>query len=167
MISGDIDRLLWWAIDGVLAGMPMPYVSPERRMNLGGSLDEYVDELALLHRVGIRAVVCLLNAPSDHAVFTSAGFKFQCCPIGSGLAPSLKQAREIVKFIDLCRRQRLPVAVHCEGGLGRTGTAIAAYLIHKGMSAREAIAFVRSKEPSAIETVQQIKFLEEFERDHP
>lgn len=167
MISDDIDRLLWWAIDGVLAGMPMPYVSPERRMNLGGKLNAYVDELPLLHRAGIRAVVCLLNASSDEAVYVSAGFKFQCCPVGLGLAPTLEQAKAIVEFIDLCRQRRLPVAVHCEGGLGRTGTAIAAYLIAKGMSAREAIALVRMKEPSAIETAQQIKFLEEFERDHP
>ena len=167
MISDDIDRLLWWAIDGVLAGMPMPYVNPERRMNLGGGLHDYVDELPVLHRAGIRAVVSLLNTPSDDAVFTSAGFEYQCLPVSYGLAPSLEQAKAIVDFIDVCRQQSLPVAVHCEGGLGRTGTAIAAYFIHIGMSAREAITFVRSKEPSAIETVQQIRFLEDFERNHP
>jgi len=167
MIADDIDRLIWWAIEGVLAGMPQPYVSAARRMNLGGRLDAYVDELPLLHRAGIRAVVSLLNNPSDDAVFTSAGFKFKCCPVELGRAPTLEQARAIVEFIDLCREQRLPVAVHCEGGLGRTGTAIAAYLIRKGMSARESIAFVRKKEASAVETIQQIKFLEEFERTQP
>jgi|ERR1051325_5348682 atypical dual specificity phosphatase len=166
-MSDEIDRLIWWAIDGVLAGMPMPYVSTERRMNLGGSLDAYEDELPVLHRAGIRAVVCLLNIPSDAAVFTSAGFKFQCWPVEQGLAPTIEQAGAIVEFIDACRQEKLPVAVHCEGGLGRTGTAIATYLIHKGMSAREAIRLVRSKEPSAIETVPQIKFLEEFEKLHP
>jgi atypical dual specificity phosphatase len=154
-------------MDGVLAGMPMPYVSPERRMNFGGGLHDYVDELPLLHCVGIRAVVSLLNNPSDNPVFVSAGFTFKCCPVGQGLAPSLEQAKAIVELIDSCRQEKLPVAVHCEGGLGRTGTAIAAYFIHKGMSAREAIALVRAKEPSAIETVQQIKFLEEFERTQP
>jgi atypical dual specificity phosphatase len=136
-------------------------------MNLGGGLDAYVDELPLLHRAGIRAVVSLLNTPSDDAVFTSAGFKFMCCPVGYGLAPSLEQAKAIVDFIDVCRQQSLPVAIHCEGGLGRTGTAIAAYFIHKGMGSREAITFVRSKEPSAIETVQQVRFLEDFARSHP
>jgi atypical dual specificity phosphatase len=60
-----------------------------------------------------------------------------------------------------------PVAVFCEAGLGRTGTVIAAYLIQKGQSAREAISLVRAKEPSAVETAAQIKFLEEFERDQP
>ena len=163
----EIERLLWWAIEGVLAGMPMPYVSGDRRMNLGGRLDAYEDELPVLHRAGIRAVVSLLNTPSDAAVFSSAGFKYQYWPVEYGLAPTLEQAKAIVEFIDVCRREKLPIAVHCEGGLGRTGTAIAAYFIYKGMSAGEAISFVRSKQPSAVETVQQITFLQEFERDHP
>src|SRR5439155_4977641 len=28
--------LLWWVIPGALAGMPMPFIHPERRMNMGG-----------------------------------------------------------------------------------------------------------------------------------
>jgi len=56
----------------------MPYVSPERGMNPGGGLHGYLDELPLLHRAGIRAVVSLLNNPSDNAIFTLAGFKFKC-----------------------------------------------------------------------------------------
>ena len=166
MMPDEIDRLLWWAIEGVLAGMPQPYVSTDRRMNLGGDLNAYDDELPVLYRTGIRAVLCLLNIPSDSAVFTSAGFKFHCSPVEQGLAPTIEQARAMIEFIDMCRQEKLPVAVHCEGGLGRTGAVIAAYLIHKGVSAREAIHLVRSKEPSAIETVPQIKFLEEFERIH-
>ena len=136
-------------------------------MNLGGDLSAYEDELPVLYRAGIRAVVCLLNLPSDAAVFASAVFKFLCSPVEYGLAPSIEQAKAIVEFIDVCGEEKLPVAVHCEGGLGRTGTAIAAYLIHKGISARDAIRLVRSKEPSAIETVHQIRFLEEFEVHHP
>lgn len=100
-------------------------------------------------------------------MFESAGFKFLCAPTENGLAPSLEQTKAIVEFIDACRADKLPVAVHCEGGLGRTGTAIAAYLICNGMTARDAIRLVRSKEPSAIETAHQIKFLEAFEAHHP
>jgi atypical dual specificity phosphatase len=166
-MSDEINRLIWWVVDGVLAGMPMPYVATERRMNLGGDLNAYQDELPVLHRAGIRAVVCLLNLPSDAAVFASAGFKFLCAPVEYGLAPSIEQAKAIIAFIDACGEEKLPVAVHCEGGLGRTGTAIAAYFIHKGMSARDAIRLVRSKEPSAIETIHQINFLEDFEAHHP
>jgi atypical dual specificity phosphatase len=147
--------------------MPMPYVALERRIKMGGPLDAYEDELLPLNQSGIRAFVCLLNLPGDAPVFESAGFDFQCWPIANGEAPSMEQMKSIVTFIDGCRARQLPIAVFCEAGLGRTGTVIAAYLIEKGMSAREAISFVRSKEPSAIETVAQIKFLEEFSQRHP
>jgi atypical dual specificity phosphatase len=158
---------LWWAIDCVLAGMPMPYVASDRRMNLGGDLEEYDDELPHLHRAGIRALVCLLNLPGDVPVFESAGFVIRCWPVANGQALSVPQANAFVEFVDDCRLKHLPVAVFCEAGLGRTGTAISAYLIRQGKTAREAIAFVRSKEASAVETPQQIRFLEEFSRSHP
>jgi hypothetical protein len=38
-------NLLWWVIPGVLAGMPMPFIHPERRLNSGGPLNAYEDEL--------------------------------------------------------------------------------------------------------------------------
>lgn len=158
---------LWWALDGVLAGMPMPYIALERRMNLGGALNTYEDELCPLEKAGIKSFVCLLNLPGDAGVFESAGFHFGCWPIANGEAPSREQASAILAFIENCRARQQPVAVFCEAGLGRTGTVIAAYLIQKGQSAREAISLVRAKEPSAVETAAQIKFLEEFERDQP
>jgi len=153
---------LWWVVDGVLAGMPMPYIALDRRMNHGGALNTYEDELLSLEQAGIRAFVCLLNLPSDAGVFESAGFEFLCTPIESGCPPSQEQVSRVTTFIDGCCTRKLPVAVFCEAGLGRTGTAIASYLIRKGMTASNAIGLVRSKEPSAIETPAQIKFLEEL-----
>jgi hypothetical protein len=41
--------------------MPMPFVHLERRLNRGGALDDYEDELPELYRAGIRAVVSLLT----------------------------------------------------------------------------------------------------------
>ena len=41
--------LLWWVIPGVLAGIPMPFVHPEPRLNLGGSLNADEDELPELY----------------------------------------------------------------------------------------------------------------------
>ena len=151
---------LWWAIPGVLGGMPIPYIHPERRLNQGGELRTFMDELPVLHDMGIRAVACLLNIPSDESVYRSAGFAFQCLPVPDGYPPSLDQVLDFVQFVDRCRSEQKPVAVHCEAGVGRTGTMLAAYLIAKGSPPAEAIRCVRSQEPVAVETARQISFLE-------
>ena len=155
---------LWWAIEGVLGGMAMPYIDAERRLNGGGELKDYHDELPQLHRAGVRAVVCLLNMPGDLPVFQSAGFDFRCLPVENGQPPAMAQALEFIEFMNSCRLRNLPVAVFCQAGSGRTCTMIACYLIHTGQTAAQAIAHLREKENSAVETAGQIKFLEEFEK---
>jgi atypical dual specificity phosphatase len=155
---------LWWAIDGVLAGMGLPYIDPARRYNPGGTLDQYDDELPSIYHAGIRAVVCLLNIPGDLPVFEAAGFEFRCLPIPDGQPPTQTQALEFVAYVDSCRLRNLPLAVFCQAGVGRTGTMICCYLVHIGMTAAVAIAHARTNEPSAVETRGQILFLQEFER---
>lgn len=162
MSHADYHGLLWWLIPEVLAGMPMPYIDPARRLNGGGPLDAYEDELKVLHEAGIRAVVSLLNNPSDAGVYETAGFAFLCLPIRDGCPPTLEQARRFTQFAGEQRAAHRPVAVHCEGGLGRTGTMLAAYLISQGETAESAIKQVRAAEPKAIETAAQIQFLHTF-----
>jgi atypical dual specificity phosphatase len=156
-------KLLWWVIPNELAGMPMPFIHPERRMNGGGELFSSVDELPILHEAGIRAVVSLLTFSFDQKIFNEAGFSHLSLPIPDGFAPTFDQANRFVQFVNDHRQQRKPVAVHCAAGRGRTGTVLAAYFIAQGASWMEAIARVRSVESSAIETNAQIRFLEEFE----
>jgi atypical dual specificity phosphatase len=167
--SGASSGLLWWVMPGALAGMPMPFIHPERRLNMGGSLADYGDELPALYAAGIRAVVSLLNIPSDAGIYESAGFTFKCLPVPDGGAPSMEQAQEFIKFVSLQLANHRPVAVHCEAGLGRTGTLLATYLISQGETAASAIGRVRSAEKSAVETPRQIQFLEQFaeRRENP
>lgn len=155
-------NLLWWVIPGVLAGMPMPFIHPDRRLAGDGALTAFDDELAALHSAGIRAVVSLLNLPGDASVYESAGFSFLCLPVADGGAPTLEQAEEFVRFVTGQRAARRPVVVHCEAGLGRTGTMLATYLIAQGESAAAAIQRVRAVESVAVETPQQIQFLEAY-----
>ena len=140
----------------------MPWLDPLRRLNRGGALDAFPDDLPMLHGLGIRAVVCLVNLPNDAAIFQDAGFEFKCFPIADGHPPSLTQAAEFVEFASNCGLRNLPLAIFCEAGIGRTGTMIASYFISQGDTAAQAIAHVRRAEPSAVETVRQIRFLEEF-----
>jgi len=131
-------------------------------MNGGGELDAYDDELKDLNLAGVRAVVSLLNIPTDAAVFESAGFTFLCLPVLVGQGPTMEQASRFVQFVTEQQTAQRPVAVHCEAGLGRTGTMLAVYLISQGESAEAAIRCIRAVQPSAVETLRQIDFLEKF-----
>lgn len=80
--------------------------------------------------------------------------------------PSHSQMLEIVSWIDLLLTQNKKVLIHCVGGLGRSGTVACAYLIWKfGMDAETAIQKVReSRSERAVESHEQIRFLETWER---
>lgn len=142
----------------------MPFIDSGRRMAGVGELGAFADELPTLFSAGVRAVVSLLNIPSDQPVYRSAGFGFLCLPIADGEPPTAEQADTFVGFVDVNREMQNPVAVHCEAGLGRTGTMLAVYMISRGEKARNAIERVRAVERAAIETMRQIKFLEQFEQ---
>jgi atypical dual specificity phosphatase len=162
MTDSSHSNLLWWVIPEALAGMPMPFIHPERRMNGGGALDAHHDDLQILHSAGIRGVVSLLNLPSDESVYREAGFSFLCLPVPDGGAPTFEQAARFVRFVTENQTLSQAVAVHCEAGLGRTGTMLAVYLISTGKTAAEAIEMIRSVEKSAVETERQIQFLENY-----
>lgn len=55
------------------------------------------------------------------------------------------------------------VEIACDGGLGRTGTALACLAVLDGVQPNEAVAFVRlGYSASAVETPWQRRFVEQF-----
>jgi hypothetical protein len=64
--SSNSNNLLWWVIPGVLAGMPMPFIHPARRLNGGGELGAFDDELSVLQAAGIyEPVTATVDGRSD------------------------------------------------------------------------------------------------------
>jgi atypical dual specificity phosphatase len=70
-------------------------------------------------------------------------------------APDLEHVRDFVAEVDAEIRRGGRVAVHCLGGVGRTGTMAACYLVSRGASSREAVAEVRARRPGSIQTAEQ------------
>ena len=47
--------------------------------------------------------------------------------------------REVLDAIDASLEARLPVYVHCYGGIGRTGTVVGCWLVRHGLTGRAAL----------------------------
>jgi len=91
---------------------------------------------------------------------------FLCLAVPDGGAPTMEQAEEFVRFVTEQRAAQRPVAVHCEAGVGRTGTLLATYLIAQGENATAAIQRVRAVEKVAVGAPRQIHFLEQYAESH-
>lgn len=67
-------------------------------------------------------------------------------------APEIEDVRDFVAEAtqELARGGR--IAVHCLGGVGRTGTLIACYLVSQGLTADEAIERVRRRRHGSVQT---------------
>ncbi len=155
--SSSLD--LFWLMPGVLAGMSMPFIHPDRQETPGALREAFADEVTLLWDEGIRAVVSLLNAPRIADTWHAAGFDFLQLPVRDGYTPTREQFQEFLRFMREQRAKKHPVAVHCVAGIGRTGLFLASYEIMQGATPEEALLHVRAVRRGAVETRDQWRFL--------
>jgi atypical dual specificity phosphatase len=141
-----------YLIDGVLAGSGHPAAFSDAATGLRELVGRGIGALVSLDEEGI---------PLHHVA--EFGLQYLHLPVRDFTAPSIEQACQFVDFVDRQRAQGRPVAVHCRSGYGRTGTMLACYLVSSGMSAADAIAFVRDKRPGSVETREQEQFVRLFE----
>jgi atypical dual specificity phosphatase len=130
-------------------------------MSQPGALAEY----QWLREQGIHLVICLTEDPPARAYINDAGLFSMHIPVEDMHPPSQPQIALCVAAIDKAAKNNFGVGIHCTAGLGRTGTMIACWLVHKdGLAARDAITRIRRLRPGSVETVEQADAVTEFAR---
>lgn len=115
-------------------------------------------DLEWLVEQGVTHVVSLTETPLKPV----DGIDVLHVPVVDMTAPTLDQLHKLVDYMRKVVAGDGKVVAHCMAGVGRTGTALAAYMVGEGMSAAEAIAFVRALRPGSIETDEQERAVEQY-----
>jgi atypical dual specificity phosphatase len=112
-------------------------------------------DLLFLHSQGVRAVIRMEERTIAADSGNVANLVDMFVPVPDFTPPKLEQIQRMVEFIDQQTNERNPVVVSCYAGIGRTGTVLACYLVHRGEEATEAISRVRQLRPGSVQTLEQ------------
>jgi protein-tyrosine phosphatase/nicotinamidase-related amidase/aminoglycoside phosphotransferase (APT) family kinase protein len=128
-------------------------------------------DLARLRAEGTARLLCLLtDSELDWAGVSAlgpraqaAGLAYRRIPIPSQGTPDIAEATELVRWCRGATERGETVVVTSMGGLGRSGTVVACFLVAAGLAPEAAIAAVRhARGPRALETVAQEDFVVTF-----
>lgn len=142
-----------WIIDNKLAVSPLPSFR---------DIDELVKTF--------NAVVVLIESwempfknPDLYLnKWLSRGVEVYYAPTPDYYPVDLLELYCISKWIDKQLEKGSRVLIHCKGGIGRSGMVSASYLIYKNWDLYEAIKYIRSYKPGAVETTSQHRVLEDY-----
>jgi atypical dual specificity phosphatase len=141
-----------WVLANQLGGAQRPGLIQEESQDLEG-----------LAALGCRVLVSLTQQRYALEKLESLGIEGVHFPVDDMRAPEPEAAADLCHRIDAWLAASKPTVLHCRAGLGRTGTLLAAYLIHQGANAVHAIEEVRSVNPRYIQSQEQLDFLAAFE----
>ena len=102
----------------------------EANVLAAGSVPVEANDIRDLHAEKIRAILTLTERPITvfHEITSDLLESFDIAylhvPVPDQFPPNLDQARKILGFINEMKSQGRPVFVHCQAGVGRTGTVL-------------------------------------------
>jgi hypothetical protein len=140
-----------WVWPGRLAGMAWP-----------GLLGDAEAELEAVAAAGVGTLVSLTTTPFPGERLRPFGLTGRHFPIQDMGAPSVNAAMGLCAELSRAIERDEAVAVHCQGGLGRTGTMLAAMLVWRQTSPADAIEAVRAVCRGYIQSEAQLAFLHRF-----
>ena len=123
-------------------------------------------QLAWAIKNGIKSVVTIRESPLDPAWFPKeSSIDYKHVKVQDFGAPPVEELNQVINYIDNEIQSGKPVIVHCNGGSGRTGTVLAAYLMKKeGLTADQAALKVKEIRGRTIRHQRQLDTLREYEK---
>jgi len=150
-LAADEPTAFVWIYDGLLAGSGYPASK---------------SQISWLGRAGVSSILSLTEEPLPSSWMPKT-MNYTHIPMRDHEPPDQGSLALAAARIESELSSGRVVLVHCQAGRGRTMCAIRAYLIKdKSMEAQEALDFLRSKRPNAVER-QQEDSLREFAASLP
>jgi atypical dual specificity phosphatase len=141
-----------WIIPGKLGTTPLP-----------GAVADINHDLAALRMVGITTLITLTTGDLPQDVLQKHGLRNVHLPIYDREAPTVLQLKMLTLRMTEMLARGEALAVHCRAGIGRTGTVVAGWLVSEGLTAEAALERIRKIDKHYVQTVEQEKFLHDFE----
>ena len=158
-IYGDV----WRKVHGTVTGKPDNFSWLLENKLAGSAIPTSIDEVQWAIDQGVKSIITIREEPLDDS--WTKGVNYLHVHSNDMGVPEFNDLINTVDFVHKRITNNEPVMVHCLAGLGRTGTALACYLIkHQKMSADKAIQKVRDERPGSIQSFPQEEIIFQFEK---